>query len=442
MRHPPEPSNVSPAMGLRVAGPLKLLGDVSTVLGIKTRISARNWHWLIIGTLVFPLPLFYMLNAYVADDPSAQIRIIAGTLVFSVSFSTANQTSQVLLSERFMGTLKLMITAPVSKFAYVAGVLVHSSMIGAGSAAAILIFAAASGIDMSLTWTSLPVIVLAVLFLSGLTLFITGFATSYMVGALLANIAGIILAMVSPVFFTHRTGSAAPAVARLHLSAEICGRRPLGFAHRPDRCGGRDRCACSIHVCRHHPGTVEAPLEGEVGEPNKFMSQALLRHRERTRRLVLVRHSMPEIERDRPASSWRLGEIGRRRSELLARQGSAVLSQRWSGRAESRRRSKPPRWSPTGWAFPSEPWMDWRNITGAESPTSLHGRSSRPGKASRGQCIQSALPRYECILCPSNGRENKAREGQEAAKIDGTSVPICHVSGRIKPTLDIVVKIV
>ena len=202
MRHPPEPSNVSPAMGLRVAGPLKLLGDVSTVLGIKTRISARNWHWLIIGTLVFPLPLFYMLNAYVADDPSAQIRIIAGTLVFSVSFSTANQTSQVLLSERFMGTLKLMITAPISKFAYVAGVLVHSSMIGAGSAAAILIFAAASGIDMSLTWTSLPVIVLAILFLSGLTLFITGFATSYMVGALLANIAGIILAMVSPVFFT------------------------------------------------------------------------------------------------------------------------------------------------------------------------------------------------------------------------------------------------
>ena len=27
---------------------------------------------------------------------------------------------------------------------------------------------------------------------------------------------------------------------------------------------------------------------------------------------------MPEIERDRPASAWRLGEIGRRRSELLA----------------------------------------------------------------------------------------------------------------------------
>ena len=36
------------------------------------------------------------------------------------------------------------------------------------------------------------------------------------------------------------------------------------------------------------------------------------------RRLVLVRHSMPEIERDRPASAWRLGDVGRQRSEQLA----------------------------------------------------------------------------------------------------------------------------
>ena len=36
------------------------------------------------------------------------------------------------------------------------------------------------------------------------------------------------------------------------------------------------------------------------------------------RRLVLARHSKPEIEPDKPASSWRLGEVGRHRSELLA----------------------------------------------------------------------------------------------------------------------------
>ena len=36
------------------------------------------------------------------------------------------------------------------------------------------------------------------------------------------------------------------------------------------------------------------------------------------RRLVLVRHSMPEVEPGRPAHEWRLGEDGRGRVELLA----------------------------------------------------------------------------------------------------------------------------
>ena len=202
MRRQPESVNAAPSMNLQTAGPAKLLGDISTVVGMKTRISTKYWPWFIIGALVFPLPIFYMLNAYVADDPAALIRIIAGTLVFSVSFSTANQTAQQLLAERFNGNLKLMITAPVSKFAYVAGTLVHSSMIGAGSVVAILVFAVASGIDADLTWTFLPIILLAVLFLAGLTLFIISFAPNLMVGSMLANIMGIILAMVSPVFFT------------------------------------------------------------------------------------------------------------------------------------------------------------------------------------------------------------------------------------------------
>lgn len=51
------------------------------------------------------------------------------------------------------------------------------------------------------------------------------------------------------------------------------------------------------------------------------------------RRLVLVRHSMPEIEPGRPASSWRLGETGRRRAELLAsRLGGFSPCLVWSSR--------------------------------------------------------------------------------------------------------------
>ena len=36
-----------------------------------------------------------------------------------------------------------------------------------------------------------------------------------------------------------------------------------------------------------------------------------------SRRLILVRHSNPEIEPDKPASTWRLNEVGRRRADLL-----------------------------------------------------------------------------------------------------------------------------
>ena len=36
------------------------------------------------------------------------------------------------------------------------------------------------------------------------------------------------------------------------------------------------------------------------------------------RKLVLVRHSQPEIEPDRPAATWKLSELGRRRAESLA----------------------------------------------------------------------------------------------------------------------------
>ena len=202
MRHLPESAIVPQTMGLRVAGPEKLFGDISTVVGIKTRISARNWYWFVIGPLFFPLPLFYMLNAYVGDDTAAVIRIIAGTLVFSVSFTTANQMAQEIMAERFNGNLKLVITAPVSKFAYVTATLLHSSMIGAVSAVAILAFALVSGIDVDPTWIFLPVIVLTVLFLAGVALFMTSLSPSFHVGNLLANLVGIVLAMVSPVFYT------------------------------------------------------------------------------------------------------------------------------------------------------------------------------------------------------------------------------------------------
>ena len=43
-----------------------------------------------------------------------------------------------------------------------------------------------------------------------------------------------------------------------------------------------------------------------------------MRVRCRLRRLVLVKHSMPDVEPERPASTWSLGDVGRQRAEMLA----------------------------------------------------------------------------------------------------------------------------
>ena len=64
-------------------------------------------------------------------------------------------------------------------------------------------------------------------------------------------------------------------------------------------------------------------------------------------RLVLVRHSKPEIEPDKPASAWKLDEVGRRRSELLAARlrdfSPAVVWSSEEPKAVERRRPSPPR---------------------------------------------------------------------------------------------------
>ena len=145
--------------------------------------------------------MFYMLNAYVGDDPEALIRVISGTLVFSVSFSTANGIAQQIMAERFNGNLKLMITAPVSKFAYVAGTLMQLRWLAQARWSHTCIHTRLRNryrAHMDIPARDRT----SVLFLSGLALFITSLSPSFTVGNMLANIVGIILAMISPVFFT------------------------------------------------------------------------------------------------------------------------------------------------------------------------------------------------------------------------------------------------
>lgn len=143
-----------------------------------------------------------MTSSLVADDPEAIRRVMAGTLVFGVAFSSGTLVGQYFVSERFMGNLKLIITMPVSKAAYVFGSLLYSCMMGCVAVAALFGFALAARVDMSVTWTVAPALLLAVLSMTGLTLFIVSFAPSLPVGNILAGFLGMVLTLISPVYFS------------------------------------------------------------------------------------------------------------------------------------------------------------------------------------------------------------------------------------------------
>ena len=187
---------------LRTGGIVKFLSDVAVVAEIKLRMSARVWHWQLFAVLAMPLPLFILTSTFVPDDPEALRRIIAGTLLFGVAFSIGLLTGNQFAYERFGQIQKLYVMMPVAKTAYVAGSLVHLSVVGAVSVVVLSAFAMTRGIDVRIAWTVLPMLVLAVLVIMGIVLFIVSFAPSLDTANMSASTVGLLLAVMSPVYYT------------------------------------------------------------------------------------------------------------------------------------------------------------------------------------------------------------------------------------------------
>ena len=187
---------------LRTPGPRKLLSDSLAVLEIHALPMIRQWYLIVLGTLVFPIPMFYVFQSIAPDDAAVWQRLLAGTLIFGVSFSTAMLVGQQIVAQRFMGHLKLVITMPVSKAAYVVGTLAYTSVSGTLSALFLLGFAFIAGVEIEPTWTLAPALLLTVLALAGIVLFVMSFAPSLPVGNIIASLIAIVLVIISPVYFT------------------------------------------------------------------------------------------------------------------------------------------------------------------------------------------------------------------------------------------------
>ena len=73
------------------------------------------------------------------------------------------------------------------------------------------------GVDYTLAWSFFPLVLAMVLTMAGMTLFIASYAPSMEAGNIMTHLAGILLVMISPVFFTMER---APLLLRLlgHVS--------------------------------------------------------------------------------------------------------------------------------------------------------------------------------------------------------------------------------
>ena len=197
---------------LRAPGLRKLAGDSVAVLELHALPMMRQWYLVLLVSVVFPIPMFYVFQAIAPDDAAVWRRLLAGTLIFGVAFNTAMLVGQQVVAQRFLGHLKLLITMPVSKVAYVFGTLAFTSVTGAVSAAVLLGFALLVGGEISPAWALLAAaLVLSVFALAGIVLLVMSFAPSLQVGNILASLVAIVLVLVSPVYFTME---AAPLVLR------------------------------------------------------------------------------------------------------------------------------------------------------------------------------------------------------------------------------------
>ena len=196
----------------RTGGVGKFVSDTVSVFEINFLPVVKHWYLILLMALGFPIPWFYVTRSIAPDDPDILRRLLAGTIVFGVTFSIGMLVGQNVVAQRFMGNLRLLITMPVSKGAYVLGSLAYSSISGTITVVALLGFGLAAGVDIDVAWGLAPCLVLSVLTMAGLALFVVSFAPSLTAGNLITSLLSLALAAVSPVYFTMEQ---APLLLRL-----------------------------------------------------------------------------------------------------------------------------------------------------------------------------------------------------------------------------------
>jgi ABC-2 type transport system permease protein len=181
----------------------KFTSDALVIFEIEMLKSRAWWPFYLISVVMFPIGTLYFAKWLIPPGAEDLVgtRLMTGSLVFALGLMTVNNLSQIMLWERFNSTLKLVITSPVHPLSYASGIVSFAVVQGAITAVVVLSFAPLVGIDIHLSWWLMPVLLLTSLSLTGIGMVIATWSPGQEIGNVLANMVGIMVTLLSPVYF-------------------------------------------------------------------------------------------------------------------------------------------------------------------------------------------------------------------------------------------------
>lgn len=179
----------------------KALTDAALIVQLQA-LKVRSWPaGYVLSIVIGPLGFLLFAKALTPPGIDVGVRLVAGSLVFGLGLMTVNNLAQFILFERFNNEMKLVIVSPIHPLSYAAGIVTYSVLQSMATAAIILSFAPIFGIDITLSFWLVPLILLTAISMTGMGIVIGTWAPSMELGGMLANTFGILVVILSPVYY-------------------------------------------------------------------------------------------------------------------------------------------------------------------------------------------------------------------------------------------------
>jgi len=179
----------------------KAIRDAALITWIQA-LKVRAWPaGYLLSVVLMPLGTLLFAKALTPPGFEVGVRLITGSMVFGLGLMTVNLMAQFILSERFNNEMKLIVISPVHPLSYAGGLLAYSLVQSLVTVAVILTFAPLFSIDIHLSFWLVPLTLLTAVSMTGIAVVIATWSPSLEMGGILANTFGILIVILSPVYY-------------------------------------------------------------------------------------------------------------------------------------------------------------------------------------------------------------------------------------------------